>query len=235
MKCNICGSNQFEPMGNRPTAKCSKCHSLERTRLLWLHLERSNISKTSRVLHIAPEKGIYARLSTLIDPENYITADFDPGGYAFAAGIRKINLCDLDDWPSLDFDFIIHSHVLEHTPCNMAYTLWHLHRMLKSDGLHICVIPFMQGKYDECFQDIGGDERIRRFGQSDHVRRIGRDDLAAHLGTLLQIPHRYDATEFFDVSTLQDANIPDNCWQGYSPNTVLRLKRDDMKLIRTCV
>lgn len=232
MKCNVCGGSEFGNMGSRINVRCIACGSLERTRMLWLHLERIKIGRQTKILHLAPEAGIYKRLQTIVDPDSYIVADFDPSGYGFARNVKRIDLCDLASWRSCEFDLIIHSHVLEHTPCNIAYSLFHIHRMLKDNGYHVCIIPFMSGGWDECFSGISADERTERFGQVDHVRKFGRDDISLHVGAILNIPTNFDATESFSTSTLIAANIPENNWRGFHPGTVLTLAKSDMKLIQ---
>jgi hypothetical protein len=231
MECNICGSAAFDDMHARKNVRCKDCGSLERTRLFWLYLESAGITSDSRILHLAPEAGVYKILNARLRDGNYITADIDPARYAFAAGCTKLDLCELEDQPAYEFDFIIHSHVLEHVPCNIAYTLFHLHRMMKKDGLHICIIPFMPGRYDESFQEIGSEERIRRFGQFDHVRRFGSDDKELHLGKLITLPKNFDARDRFSEEQLRAANIPESHWCGFHIGTVLTLKRSDMKFL----
>ncbi len=231
MRCNLCQNDIFIDMNNRKKVRCKKCGSLERTRLFWMYLQKLKIEKNHKVLHLAPDRGIYEVLSKLVDSENYVVADIDPKRYPFADRCLKIDLCNLDRQPSREFDLIIHLHVLEHTPCNIAYTLFHLHRMLKENGHHICVIPFLSGKYDECYQELSNEERCRRFGQFDHVRRFGNEDINSHLGKLLNIPREFDATEDFDIQELQAANIPKGHWRGFNTSTVLNLRRRDMKLI----
>ena len=230
MKCNLCGNETFSDMNTRKNAKCTECGSLERTRLLWMYLEKLNLDKKTKALHFAPEKGLYNALSQRIDSENYIVADLDPKKYSFANRCQRVDLCNLDDQPSNEYDLIIHLHVLEHTPCNIAYTLFHLHRMLKENGRHVCVIPFMGGKYDECFQNLSNEERERRFGQFDHVRRFGKEDISSHLGKIINIPSNFDATKHFDVKKLRDANIPESHWRGFHIGTVLNLKKNDFRL-----
>lgn len=145
-----------------------------------------------RILHLAPERGIYNRLKPLVGA-GYQTADFNPDHYkSVDPDCFFIDLCELDDQPSDNFDLIIHSHVMEHIPCNMAYTLWNLHRMLKPTGRHVCIIPFLGGYHDETFAEIGGENRARRFGQNDHVRRFGREDLQRGLGAILTLPTTFD-------------------------------------------
>ena len=230
MKCNICGCEEFVDMHNRKGVRCKNCRSLERTRLLWLYLEQYPINSRTKILHLAPEKGIYEQLSLKLAPENYTTADFEPHRFSYAKECKKIDLCSMEEWPADHFDLILHVHVMEHVPCNIAYPLFHIHRMLKNDGIHLCVIPFMGGKYDECFDDIGNEERTRRFGQFDHVRRFGREDIPMHLGKLLNLPEKFNAKDHFSEETLVEANIPQDHWEDFQIGTVLSLKKDDFTL-----
>lgn len=230
MQCNICGATAFAEVKNRGAVRCETCMSLERTRLLWMHVERLGVARGWRVLHLAPERGIFDRLQQILDPEDYTVADLDPSGYPFAANCHAIDLTRMEAWPSDHYDLILHSHVMEHVPATLAYPVFHLHRMLKPSGRHLCVIPFLPGPYDECFAEIGWKERLRRFGQNDHVRRLGTDDLHAHLGSILALPEAPDAREFFSAEALHAANIPEDCWTGYHISTVLELRKQDYKL-----
>ena len=240
MKCNICGNTEFadfcvahnDTKVVRPKAQCATCRSVARTRLLWFYLQKYiKFNRRTRVLHLAPERGVYAGLSKILSPKNYVTADIDGSRYPYVTNFRKIDLTALDNEPSRQFDLILHSHVLEHVPCNIAYTLYHLHRMLKRKGKHVCIIPFLPGKWDECFGDIGDDERQKRFGQYDHVRRFGSDDFDKHLGKLLNLPKDFDAEIEFGEQTLNEANIPAHYRKGFFSGTVLVLNRNDMKLL----
>lgn len=233
-RCNLCGGTKFSDVKSRKKAKCEVCESVERTRLLWMYLERLDFTSTTRVLHMAPERGLYTALKKRIppaEPANYVCADIDPRGYGFVDNLATLDLCDLDDQPSNQYDVIIHSHVMEHVPCNIAYTLFHLHRMLKPEGHHVCVIPFLPGGYDECFQPIGDQERTRRFGQHNHVRRFGTEDIDRHLGALVKLPRKFDAAEEFGEERLRNANIPESARRGFTINTVLVLGKYDMKLL----
>lgn len=229
MQCNICGGDRWGDFNRRVGIRCENCGSLERTRLFWLFFEAQAFGPDARVLHIAPEKGLYAHFKARFG-DSYVVADINPPLHGFAPDCRYIDLTDLDDWPSESFDLIMHLHVLEHVPCNMAYTLFHLHRMLTPEGRHLCIIPFFSGSYDECFADIGREERTRRFGQHDHVRRIGREDIDRHLGKLLNLPGTFDARETFSEEQLAACNIPRVSWQGFHDATVLNLKKHDYRL-----
>ena len=232
MTCNICGGTLFAPIGHRPLGRCVTCNSLERTRLLYKYLQRElTLNKDMHVLHLAPEEGLYDAMYAQLDPAKYDTADLCPRNFGYVQNMRKIDLTALEDEPSKKYDLIIHSHVIEHIPCNIAYTLWHLHRMLKDDGLHLCVIPFLSGKYDESFQELSNEERTRRFGQFDHIRRFGKEDVESHLGKLIKLPDDFDAVRDFGRENLLANNIQKRSWRGYTTDTVLRLRRHDMKLL----
>jgi ubiquinone/menaquinone biosynthesis C-methylase UbiE len=158
--CNLCGSTRFVAMNNRPNARCASCMSLERTRLLYLYLNKLELPQPGmKVLHFAPEKGLYDVILKVVDVGDYKTTDIEPGMFPFAKNIVKFDMCsDVEALPDNHFDLILHSHVFEHIKCNIAYVLFHLHRSLKEDGWHICVIPFLGGSYEEHFANISEAE-----------------------------------------------------------------------------
>jgi phosphoglycolate phosphatase len=231
-KCNICGCMLFGAMKKRKSERCLGCGSYLRTRLLYLYIQHLDIiKKSSTILHLAPERGLYEEISKIVPPSQYIVADYDPSRYSFAKNIQKFDLChDVEGLPDNHFDLIIHCHVMEHVPCNYSYVLKHLHRSLKEDGWHICVIPFLKGYYDECFAPLSDEEAQKRFGQFDHVRRIGTDDICNTFGRVISIETDFDATKTFSPKVLLEANIPENSWKGLTPNTVLTLRKKDYKL-----
>lgn len=231
MQCNVCGGKTFADVGARAAARCLGCGSFERTRLLWLYVEKyGRLDTQTRALHLAPELGVYRRMRARLAPGHYDVRDLCPENFAFAPEIGKLDLCQLDGLPSDHYDLILHSHVLEHVPGDLAHTMYHLHRSLKPDGRHLFVVPFMPGHYDECFEDITVDERIRRFGQADHVRRFGLKDIHAHLGSLVTIDTGFDAEAEHGVAALVAANIPRPIWKGLSAHSVLHLGKFDLKL-----
>lgn len=233
MQCNLCGNTGFGQQGSRPTARCLSCNSLERTRLLGMYIRRLNLTPESRVLHLAPEFGIWNYIRQIVSPSHYHLGDINPAGYSFAGQqVHKIDLTDLDHLPDDHYDLILHSHVLEHVPCNIAYPLYHLHRALKPSGTHMFVVPFEGSHYDECFGGIDESERIRRFGQNDHVRLFGIDDIDRSLGSVLRFNKNFDATRDFLPEQLTNANIPAATWTGLTANTVLCLAKTDMRMLR---
>lgn len=232
--CNICGSTCFIAMKNRPNVRCASCGSLERTRLLYLYLEKHGLPQPrSKVLHFAPERGLYNLISRIVDSADYTVADIEPNSYSFAKNIMRFDICkDVETLPDNYFDLIIHSHVLEHVKCNVSYVLFHLHRALKEDGWHICVIPFLGGSYDECLGNMEATEATKRFGGASHVRRFGRDDIDNSLGKILRFEKEFDATQDFRPKLLRQYNIPETSWRGLTPDTVLCLRKYDMRLIK---
>lgn len=229
-ECNFCGCTDFEPVRKRPEARCTACRSLELTRLLWMHLERQPIEPGTRVLHLAPERCLHDALRPRAG-EGYVAADLEPRRHAFAEGCRHIDLCDLEGWPAGGFDLIVHGHVMEHIPCTLAYPPWHLRRRLSPQGRHVCIVPFMGGLCDETFAEIGDAERRRRSDQADHVRRFGAADRDRHLGELLRLPEDHDASALLGRAALDRARIPETQWRGFTPATVLDLRRSDMRLL----
>lgn len=195
-----------------------------------MHLNALGLSSSQRVLHIAPEQCIYTHLATLLPRTHYITADFYPEQYPFAKGIRKIDLCSLGEWDTDFYDFIIHCHVLEHTPCNVAYTLYHLHRMLRETGHHIFSIPFVGACYAEDFGPLTSEERQLHFGQKDHMRRFGAEDCEKHLSCLLRLPPPDQLYTHFSPEDLLHANIPLPHKDKYSSHNVFVLRKGDFLL-----
>ena len=154
MQCSLCGGMEFGAMRGRPNARCLQCNSLERTRFLWLCIGKISLPPHPSILHFAPEKPLYEKITAQFKDARYVVADFSPEDYGFAKDVVKIDMCKLEGFKSEEWDLIIHSHVLEHTPCNIGYTLFHLHRMLKQTGRHVFVVPFMPGYFDETFANI---------------------------------------------------------------------------------
>ena len=232
LRCNICGSAKFVARQKRGHVQCDGCGSNERARLLWLMLETHGLLRPGlRVLHIAPERAFADRLHAIYG-ENYEPVDIDPDLYDFAPNIRRIDLVkDAAELPSGHYDLIIHSHVMEHIPCNITAILYHLHRSLKADGKQVCCVPIIRdGHYAEDLGAIAPEDARARFGQDDHVRTFGGQDIQRTLGMLFRLPEDYDLTREFDEATLIGLNVPRINWRGWSPNSVLVLEKDDLLL-----
>lgn len=177
--CPVCeqGAAAFLPSGDppRPHAMCPFCGSLERTRLTWLYLkERGLPTPGMRVLHIAPDRSLHARLSTLKDI-TYLCGDKHEPGYSWPEGTIDLDVTRLpfpDDW----FDVVICSHVLEHVPDDRT-ALRELFRVMKPGGHGVLLVPVDRDRA-ETFEDpsvTDPEARKRLFGQADHVRIYGMD------------------------------------------------------------
>lgn len=230
--CNLCYNTEFSNLNGRVAVQCTICGSLERTRLMWMYIEeRVRLRPDSRVLHFAPELGVYRAISRIVPPKNYICADMSQSRYKFVENFVKIDMCnDLEKYESKSFDLIVHSHVLEHVRCNISYVLYQLHRLLKDDGKHVCVIPFYGRYYEESLNRLTPEDATARFGQHDHVRIFGTRELDVSLGKAIRLPKAFDAEADFGADTLRRYNVPEAHWKGFTPSTVLCLDRRDYLL-----
>lgn len=217
-------------MGSRKKIRCLDCGSLERTRVMQLLIDQHQLIKScDRIMHIAPERGISARIQEIPDVI-YEAYDLFPEQYEFA-GAKRMDLAkSCEALPSNHYDVIIHSHVMEHIPCNITAVLFHLHRSLKFDGVHIFSIPILSGHYDDCLGGINDEARIQRFGQDDHVRRFGLADIHATLGMIFPLPDHYDLEVSLPRDLLDRHNIPESARTGFSSSSVFMMRKDQFKL-----
>jgi ubiquinone/menaquinone biosynthesis C-methylase UbiE len=136
---------------------------------LYLERETSLLSKTLRVLHVAPEQAFYQRFKNFSHWE-YTTTDL----HSPLADVKA----DLTALPFAEetFDLIFCNHVLEHIPEDQK-ALSELYRVLKKGGTAILQVPLDENR-KTTFEDnsiTDPKERTRIFGQYDHVRIYGQD------------------------------------------------------------
>ncbi len=225
--CNLCGSPDFNELNGRPNAICAKCGAYERTRIMKLSLDRMGVGPETAILHLAPERGLYSWLSTR--SKAYVAGDIDLVRYSHIPSIRKIDLCDPSSFAGLGpFDLIIHSHVIEHVPCNYTVVLIRLHKLLKAGGAHVFSLPIYGTAYEEDLGPLTEEQKTARFGQFDHCRRFSPKDIARTLGALFRIAPDYDLREHFSAHELNAANIPEAAWRGYTGHSVFVLGEDDI-------
>tara|TARA_R110001606_G_C15230318_1_gene635016 strand:- start:204 stop:794 length:591 start_codon:yes stop_codon:yes gene_type:complete len=180
------------------------------------------------ILHLAPERGLYAHLSQIA--ENYVTGDIDLDRYSHIPSIHKVDLCDVSTFTELGrFDFIIHSHVIEHVPCNYTAVLVNLHRLLKPGGIHMFAMPIYGSAFEEDLGHISEAEKERRFGQFDHCRRFSAVDLHRTIGAIFTLPQKYNLLDHFSESTLDAANIPPVAREGYTGHSVFQISDHALK------
>ena len=169
--CSVCGHvGRFQSAGRprRIDARCPKCGSAERYRLLALWLDRHGGGlRAARVLHFAPEKGLTKLLKARVG--SYQSADITPGRADLVRNIEEIAE------PDASFDCIVCSHVLEHVDDRKA--LSEVYRVLKSRGIALIMLPVIEGwsKTYENATVTTPEDRMRHYGQSDHVRYYGAD------------------------------------------------------------
>lgn len=228
--CNVCGAQSWGAQGKRQNVRCTECGSLERTRAVKLLLDHHKVpAEGARVLHFAPERGLGRYLQDKAGV-GYDGADLYPDLFP-GQQVRRFDLiADAPTLPDNHYDLILHSHVLEHIPCNIAYVLHHLYRALKPNGLHIFCVPLLPGYYDEYFGPMTAEDATKRFGQSDHVRRFGVQDIDRHLGLLIRMnpsPSLYDT---FDKAVLDQCNIPESQRTGLHGSTVFVSRKSDFLL-----
>lgn len=236
MICNICGNGDFECFRDRGPIRCSHCGSIERTRMFALFLEKYvKLKKGMRVLHFAPERQLFLKIFNAVG-QGYSIRDLDVERYSrlLATGIQieKFDLCnDLETLPTNHYDLILHNHVLEHLPCNITAVLWHLHRSLNENGLHLFSVP-MTAHYEEKYGPVSADDREKSFKHSEHIRIFGRRDLAATLGMIFEIEDQIAQTprDRFGSEVLERYNIPEDRWDVFDGASLFVLTKSALKL-----
>ncbi len=174
--CNCCNKSflKFLPYGDskikRENARCPWCSSLERTRMLWDFLVKSNILKNNiKVLHFAPESTIEKKLLKNKNI-NYISADINPNLAVNVVDITKIKYLDNE------FDLIICSHVLSVVK-HEKKAFDELYRVLKIGGLLI-LMEHIYTHLEDTIEDSTANsdqDRIKSYGQPYLERLYGND------------------------------------------------------------
>lgn len=172
--CPICERRcrLFMPAGiiRRSDACCPHCSSLERHRSMWLYLIRHSqlLQRRVRMLHIAPEECVAARLREHVNVD-YVSADL-------SSPLAMVHM-DITTMPYLDgcFDLLYCSHVLEHIPDDRA-AMQEIIRVLRPGGVAMVQVPIASAETTyEDWTIHTPERRLVAFGQSDHVRVYGRD------------------------------------------------------------
>ncbi len=178
-ECPVCGYvGAFLPFGEppRPKAQCPSCYSLERMRMLWhfLKFQRSITSDKLKLLHIAPDKGLYKKLNELNNID-YVAGDYFAKGYAYEKGVIHLDITDLK-FENSSFDAVVCVHVLEHIVDDVK-AMKEVYRVLKPGGWAILQVP-LNDKAEATYENWNitePEDRKKHFGQWDHVRVYGLD------------------------------------------------------------
>lgn len=154
---------------NVANAKCPKCGSGERHRLLYYYLLRKNFfsANMTTALEIAPDeftKKIFDKIRNL----EYISTDihFD----RFPDFISDITNSSIKD---NSIDFILCYHVLEHIENDMK-AMTELYRILKPGGKALIQVPIWAPKTEK-FDNVPREDYEKVYGHWDHVRIYGLD------------------------------------------------------------
>lgn len=229
MKCNICGGEQFKDVNGRHGVLCVRCGSYPRNRMMKLYIDRLELAGDARVLHLAPERGLMKAIRERWS--SYVPADFDVVRYRNVPGLRRFDLTDLDAYAELGaFDLVLHSHVIEHLPCNYTAVLVKLHKLLRPGGYHLFSVPIHGKAYEESFEALAPEEATRRFGQFDHVRRFAASDISRTLGAVFDLGAHEHPLACFGEAVLAEANIPRENWNAFTGATVFQLRPESLRL-----
>ncbi len=173
--------------------------SLERHRLLWLWLQRETdfFSKTSKVLHFAPEQAFYKRFRKMKHLD-YTTTDLNS-----PLADVKADICNLP-FGENEYDLIFCNHVLEHIPDDTK-AMQELYRVLKPGGMAILQIPQELDRATTFEDDTITDraERAKIFGQYDHVRVYGKD----YFDKLRSIGFTVDEVDYTTVLSPEEVDL----------------------------
>jgi SAM-dependent methyltransferase len=173
LECPCCGGRfrRFRSRSGRPDARCPRCDSYERHRVLWMWMRSTGLlDEHLDVLHIAPEPVFESRLRALPNL-TYTGGDLYPKG-------DQVRV-DLADIPFGDgsFDLVICNHVLDEIPDDRR-AIAEIHRVLRPGGRFINQTPVEPGR-ETTLEDpsLSPEERRRVFHTADDVRIYGRDFL----------------------------------------------------------
>ena len=149
-------------------ANCPRCHSVIRQRFVMEFIRQRTdlITRRQRVLHFAPEIGLYSQLKSL--DLDYVPADLDPNRFVEAVYV------DATDIPfGAEFDHVISIHVLEHIVEDKK-AIAEIYRVTKPGGHALLAVPIYG---DTTFEVPGLDfsGREKQYGAGDHVRLNGLD------------------------------------------------------------
>lgn len=160
----------------RENDRCPVCHGVDRTRMTMLFLEKTYGAalKSQRILHVAPEWGLY-RYFQRRGVSGYTPCDLDLFRYRHIRTVRKVDCTSLP-FPDESHDIIVCSHVLEHVRDDHA-ALSEFHRVLRPGGRAILQVPLAldRPETDEDPLVVTPRAREARFCQWDHVRLYGQD------------------------------------------------------------
>lgn len=191
------------------TYSCANCGASDRERLytFWIdqQVEKGLFSKSTRVIHFAPEAVLSAKLKSL-NIFDYKTADLMMDHVDYKVDMMAMPFDDDS------FDFFICSHVLEHVDSD-DQAIKELYRIIAKGGCGILMAPIIVGlehtAEDSSIKDEAG--RWKNFGQNDHVRLYAHDDyvnkIRGHGFSVEELGIKYFSEETFRSLGLKPTSI----------------------------
>ncbi len=209
--CPVCHSTRFRDFNGRTKAQCEGCGALERGRYQWMVLNRKFPALEGKTIgHFAPEKFLMDRLWQRRDV-TYCAFDLHPQHYRHEqVVVRPLDLCSgLASLPPASFDLLLHSHVLEHLPCNVETVLRQMVRLLRPGGSMMFSVP-IDAEHTGEGVDVAKTEAERemRQRQGDHLRVFGKRDFNAWLSGILGADCLVKQGDLFTAEELMAAAVP---------------------------
>lgn len=221
---------------NRKEYTCSFCSCTDRDRMIVSFLSKLELDKASmgeKLLQIAPAKMIEHWIHGHCTKLTYHSTDLFMKDVTFQADVQ--NLCHVEDET---YDYFICSHVLEHVQDDRK-AMKELHRILKSDGLGIFLVPIdLSVKCTDEEWGLTEEENWKRFGQGDYCRKYARQDVVLRLKeagfTVHELGKDYFGEKVFRECGLTDTSIlyvlskkPENIEELIERKKKLRCKQED--------
>lgn len=174
---------QLQVIGaGRRAARCPKCESTDKERLVFLFLKdivRTEKLRQASILHIAPEPNLQKWLQSI--SSKYIAGDAFLQNQKFIGDVRYVDICSTK-FENNEFDYIICNHVICDIK-NDIKALNELYRILNYNGIAILQVPVTKiantVEYDnvqtkeerEIAYGYGYHERI--YNDKDYIRLLG--------------------------------------------------------------
>jgi SAM-dependent methyltransferase len=171
-ECPCCGGTfrAFRPRDDRPEARCPRCNSYERHRVLWMWLrDRGGLDAGPLdMLHAAPEPVLERRLRAL-GGVRYTAGSLFPSGDQVRIDLTEI------PFPAESFDIVVCNHVFDEIPDD-RHALAEIHRVLRPGGRLVTQTP-VDKRREHTYEDASLPPARRRevFQTADDVRIYGLD------------------------------------------------------------
>ncbi|MEO5943108.1 MAG: methyltransferase domain-containing protein [Ferruginibacter sp.] len=176
--CPCCKStfSEFAPFGDnkRKNARCPKCESLERHRLLWMYFEnKTNLYKEPvKLLHVAPENVFFNHFKNQKNID-YLPGDIYP--HLYPADTKYFDILNPTTADN-SFDVIICNHVFQYIEEDKK-AMQNVYHLMKPGGWGIMQVPINTAR-TETYEDANITdplEREKAFGLKEHVRYYSYD------------------------------------------------------------